>query len=175
MRVGVGQGSLQTFAAEQYDEAVAFPGLDNDCAYADFFTLRGQQRAQFLTHGSFDPPRLGDRSRFLCIEGAEVGARGDVASAQFESETECFDNAAANLKLQRIVAEETQVTRSATGRNAGCHWYHSTLAESWRARRGLGSRRLQRCHITLVACGDVTQPSMTTKASLAFVLSVSSE
>ena len=48
----------------------------------------------------------------LAVHRAEVAARGHVAPAQVELDAQRLEHAAADLVLERIVAEQTEVARA---------------------------------------------------------------
>jgi len=55
----------------------------------------------------------------LAVDSAEVASGGDVAGADLKVDAEGFQDAAADLVFQRIVAEKPEVAWSAAGRDAG--------------------------------------------------------
>src|SRR4051812_14099940 len=62
------------------------------------------------------------RNVALLIDCAKVGADGDVAVFQFETDAGGFKRAAADDVLQWIVAEQAKVAGTAAGTDAGKHW-----------------------------------------------------
>src|SRR5204863_5029801 len=54
VRVGVGQWTFQTFAAEQDDEPMAFARLDDDLGVADLFDFLREERAKLLANLGFN-------------------------------------------------------------------------------------------------------------------------
>src|SRR5206468_3984398 len=89
---------------------------------------------EHLDAGQLDPPEalgelqvdvgretagapVGDAARG--VDRAEVAARGEVAGAQVELDPERLEDAAADLIVQGIVAEEPEVAGAASRRDAG--------------------------------------------------------
>jgi hypothetical protein len=60
-----------------------------------------------------DPSRAAVGDEALRVDGAEVTPRGDIARAQVELDAEGLEHAAADLVLERVVAEEAEVPRPA--------------------------------------------------------------
>jgi len=127
VRVGIGQQAFQSFAAEHHDEAMFLAWFDDDFRVADFFHLGGEHRAKFLASLGRDAAGAAVGDDAFGIERAEVRARGYIAVLEFHAESERFDDAAANLEFQRVVAEKSEVSRPAAGRDAGRDRNHPAL------------------------------------------------
>jgi hypothetical protein len=158
MRIGVGERTFETFATEQDDETMAFARFNDDLGVADFFDLLGQQRTKFFAHRSVDATgtAIGDDAFF--VEGAEIGARRDVACAKFQAEPERFDDAATDLKFERVVAKQPEVAGAAAGRDAGRDRNHAALGGIFGERVHVWSRcGFKRSEVVLVARSDVTE------------------
>ena len=83
-------------------------GLDDDFRVADFFDFGGEHGAKFFASfgGDSSGAAVGDNA--LRVERGEIGAGADVARLQFHAEAERLDDAAADLKFQRVVAEQAR-------------------------------------------------------------------
>ena len=55
------------------------------------------------------------------VERAEVAAGGDVVGTKREVDTDCFEDAPADVKAVGVVAEEGEVAGAAAGRDAHSH------------------------------------------------------
>ena len=90
------------------------------------------------------------------VERAEVGARRHVAGPQFQAQSQRFDDAAANLEFQRVVAKQAQVSRSAARGDARRDRDHPSLRGVFGQRIEVGGDRgFERREIALLARGDV--------------------
>ncbi len=177
MRIGVGQRAFQALAAEHHDEAMSLAGFDDDLRVADFLHLRRKHRAQLLARFGRDAPGAAVGDDALGVKRGEVGARATSPALSSKPEPERFDDAAADLKFQRVVAEQPEMARPAAGSDARARRESCGPARnSWRARPGSASPRLRAESdrpVRVVARSP--RPSSTTSASLALVFSVSSE
>src|SRR5262249_12638861 len=93
------------------------------------------------------------------IQRAKIGPGSDVASLQLQTETERLDHTAADLKLERIVSKQSEVTRPAAGSDAGRDRDHATLRDAVGDERvEVGSRGgFQGRHFALDSGGNVAQ------------------
>ncbi len=159
VRIGVGQRTFQTFAAEQDDEPMAFAGLDNDFGVADPSDLPRQERAQLLANLRFNAAGPPIRDDAFVIECAKIRARGDIPAPQSQPQSERLDDAAADLKFNRIIAEQREVARPAAGCDPGCDWNHAALCDTRGDERvdvrGFGG--FQRREFILSSGGKVTE------------------
>ena len=55
----------------------------------------------------------------LVVDGAEVASDGDIARADLEVDAERFQDAAADLVFERVIAEQAEMARAAAGGDAG--------------------------------------------------------
>ena len=156
--VGVGQWSFEIFAAKHDDKTMALAGLDDDLGVADFFDFGGEQGAQFLADFGFNAAGAAVGDDALPVEGAEIGAGGDVAGLELDAETERLDDAAANLEFQRVIAKEGEMAGTAAGSDAGGDGQHAALrgvlGEGVEVGRDGG---FERRHKALLAGGDVAE------------------
>ena len=158
MRVGVCERTFKTFAAEQHHKTVPLARLNDHFGVADFFNFLRQQLAKFFANGSFDASgaSIGDDSFF--IQRAKIRPRCDVAGVQFQPEPQRLDYAAAHLKFERVVAEQSQVTGAAARSDARSHWKHPTLRGVFaQAIESRCCRCFQRRQVGLLAGGDIPQ------------------
>ena len=125
--IGVGERAFETGAAEEDHEPMFLAGLNDHLRGADLFDLPAEQRAKFLAFlgGNAPGPAVGDEA--LRVERAEVGAGRHVAALEFEAQPERFDHPPAHCKLERIVAEQAEMTGTAAGGDARCDRNHATL------------------------------------------------
>ena len=158
VRIGVGQRPFQSAAAKDDDETMFLAGLDEDVRVAELFHSGRKHPAKLFARLRRDASgaAVGDNSLF--IERAEVCARGHVAVFQFQSQPQRFNYTAADLEFQGIVAEQTEMTRTAAGRDAGRGGNHAALrgilaqpVEVW---RGGGFQRGEKI---LFPRGNVTE------------------
>ena len=68
-----------------------------------------------------DAPRAPVGDEAGAVHGAEVPACGHVPRAQIKLDAEGFEDSAADLVGQRVVAEQPEVPRPAPRRDARCH------------------------------------------------------
>ena len=117
LRVGVVHVAAEAFAAEDDHEAMLLHRLDEhlDAGNLHFAELDRQRSALF--GGDAAGAAVADVARG--VERAEVAADGDVAFLQLEADAGGLERTAADQVLDRVVAEEAQVARSAAGRDAG--------------------------------------------------------
>ena len=140
--IGFRQPSAQPRPAQHEHEAVFLDGLDEDVDAGQ--TDRAQSLGEPHGHFGGDAPRSPVGDAALRVDAAEVAARGDVAGAQVELDAERFEDAATDLKAQRIVAEQTQVSGAAAGCDAGRHVTEQTARGFRGERREIGdARRLE--------------------------------
>ena len=125
---------------------------------ADFFHLRGEHLAQFLARFGRDASGAAVGDDALRVERGEIRAGANVAGLEFHAEAERLDDAAADLKFQRIIAEQAEMARPAAGRDAGRGGNHPALrgipGEFVEVRRRGG---LERRHVILLRRGDVAE------------------
>jgi hypothetical protein len=143
------------------------------CVSPSFLDLLREQRAQLLaplSRNATGAP-IGDDS--LLVQRTKISARGDIARLQLESKPERFDDAASHFKLKRVVAEQSQMSRTAARRDSRRYGNHSSL------RRILGervevrsSRSFERRDIIVSFVAMSPSPSITTSTSFALVLMV---
>ncbi len=92
------------------------------------------------------------------VERGEIRAGADVAGLQFHAEAERLDDAATDLKFQRVVAEQAEMAGPAAGRDAGRDGNHAALRgilrELVEVRRVRGFERRE---IILFLRGDVAE------------------
>jgi len=129
VRVGVGQRAFKSLAAKDDDEAMLLAGLDEDFSLADFLTLAESSATSFSqTSVAILPAR---RSVTIPLRRAWRNSRGaDVAGFQFHAEAERLDDAAADLKFQRVVAEESEMPGPLPGVMPGATGIMRPCAES---------------------------------------------
>src|SRR5207244_1660943 len=131
VRIGVGQRAFESFAAKKNNETVAFARLDDHFRVTQLFDSLRQQIAQLLADGGFNTARAAVGHNAFAVERAEVCPRRDVARFQVEPKSERFDDAASDLKLERIVAEQRQVAGTPAGRDAGRDGSHPALRHAF--------------------------------------------
>src|SRR5439155_11273997 len=102
--------------AQDEHEAVLLHGLDEDLDAGQLDPSKpfGQLQIDFGRDPAGAP--VGDLPR--AVDRAEVPARGDVAGAQVELDAERLEDAAPDLIVERIVAEEPEVAGPAARRDA---------------------------------------------------------
>ena len=124
--IGIGQWPFEPLAAEHDDKPVAFTGFDDDLDVANFFDFLFQDFDLCLAHAGVNAtgPAVGHEP--FGVERAEVGTRSDVAGFEVNADAERFDNAAADFKFERVVAEQAKVAGTAAGRDAGRDRRHAT-------------------------------------------------
>src|SRR5262245_14185787 len=109
MRIGIRKRTLEAFATKNHNEAVPFAGTDNHVDAADLFNAFGEQRAEVFCNFSFDAPGTAVDDDAFLVERAKVRAGGDVAGLQLKAQAEGFDDTAADLEFERIVAEQSEM------------------------------------------------------------------
>ena len=116
--VGIGQRVAQAFAAEPDDEAVLFSGEETDGDPGRRLELRVQPGAQLLVLGGRDAagPAVDDQPVF---ESGIVAPGDEVVIPDLDSRTQGLEDAPSELVTERIIAEQGEVGRSASGRYAG--------------------------------------------------------
>src|SRR5690349_16489308 len=127
MWIGIGERTFKALATKQNDETMTLARFNDDLNVADFFDLLGQQRAKLFANGGVDASGAAIGNDTFFVESAEIGARGNIACAEFQAEAECFDDAATDLKFERVVAKQAQMAGAAAGRDTGRDRNHSTL------------------------------------------------
>ena len=157
--IGVGQRAFEAGAAEDDHEAVLLARVDEYLVGADLLDLRGEDVAEAFADlgGDASGAAVGDQA--LGIEGAEVGAGGDVAVLEFDPETECLDHPAADFPLDGVITEQREMAGAGARGDARSDGDHASLRASLRDEGvEVGSPgRLQRGHATLFAGGDVAE------------------
>ena len=133
-------------------------GLDDDFRVAKSFHFCGKHGAKFLARFGGNASRTAVGDDAFCIERGEVGAGANVAGFKFHAQAKRFNHAAADLEFQRVIAEQTEMSRPAAGRDAGRNGNHAALRRVFcqriQVRRDGG---LQRREIILFLRGDVAQ------------------
>ena len=117
LRIGVGHVAAQALAAEDDAETVLLDRLDKDLDAGDlhFAKFDGQRGA--LLAGNAAGAAVGDVAGR--IERDKIATHGNVLGPQLEAHAGRLQGPAADRILQRIVAEQAQVSRAAAGGNAG--------------------------------------------------------
>src|SRR2546429_325580 len=109
-----------SFASPRYIGYAAIAALrspktsGNRGSFGNWSKPRGQLQIDFGRDPAGAP--VGDLPR--AVDRAEVPARGDVAGAQVELDAERLEDAAPDLIVERIVAEEPEVAGPAARRDA---------------------------------------------------------
>ena len=117
VRIGVRQRPGDPSAPENQHKAVRSPVADDDLRLAD-----PSDGAQFFAEGSVQPAvyaagsAVGDDSRGT--DGTEVGARGHVLGPQVQVKSQSLDHASIDSEYRGIVAEQPQVTGTASRRDS---------------------------------------------------------
>src|ERR1700733_827541 len=101
--------------------------FDDDFNVADFFYFCGKFCAKFFANlrRNSSGAAVGDNS--ILVERAKIRARGDVAMFQFHSQTERLNDAATDLKFQRVITKKSEMAGTAAGRDAGRDGNHAAL------------------------------------------------
>ena len=129
IRIGIGQRSFETGAAEDDHKPVLLARYDVHLGRAQLLDLAGQDSAETLAGLRRNAAGPAVRDDPLRVERAEVRPDGDVAALQMEPQTQGFDHPAADLELQRVVAEQGEVARTAARRNARRDRNHPALRD----------------------------------------------
>ena len=108
VRVGIGQRAFEALAAEHDDEAMFLAGLDDDLRVADLLDLGGEHGAELLAGLGRDAAGAAVGDDALGVERGEIGAGADIAGLEFHAQAERFDDAAADLEFERVVAEQAR-------------------------------------------------------------------
>ena len=126
LRVGVVDSASESFASEDDHQSVFLDRSDED--FDSGYFDRIEFLAESLADIAGDPAgsAVGDESVF--VDAAEVASDGDVIGSEFEVDTQCFENASADVVFQRVVAKEAKVTGPASGRNP---WQHRDTASGF--------------------------------------------
>jgi hypothetical protein len=116
LRVGIIYGVAKILAAEDKHEPMFAHRLD------EYLHIRDANALELVTHrhaalgrGSPCAPVCDEA---LGIHGTKVATNSDVEVADFEINTQGLEDASADAVFQGIVAEEAEMTRSASGGNA---------------------------------------------------------
>ena len=114
---------------------------DDNLRVADLLDLLRENVAELLAHfgRNATSPAVGHDS--FRIHRAEVRARTDIARLKINSKPQRLDHPAAHLKLQRIIAKQSQVPRTAARSDARCHGNHPALRRV--LRQGVQVRRVR--------------------------------
>jgi hypothetical protein len=158
MRIGVSERAFETFAAEDDDEAVAFAGSDDDFGGADLFDFAGEQGAEFLANFRFDAAGAAIGDDAIVVEGAEIGAGGDIAGFEIDAKAERFNDTAADLEFDRVVAKEREMAGATAGGDARGDRGQAALDGVAGERiqvRGVGG--FEGCSVGVVAGGQVAE------------------
>ena len=99
LRVGVGDVSAESFAAEDDDETVFFDRFDEDFDAGNRNRLEELNDFDALFGRNAARAAVGNIARL--VDRAEVAAHADVVRADRERDAGCFENAAANLEDER--------------------------------------------------------------------------
>ena len=102
-------------------------GLDDDLGVADLLDLGGDQGAEFLAGLGRDAAGAAVGHDAVGVQGAEVGAGGDITGSQFKPETEGLDDAASDLEFDGVITEEAEVPRSAARGDTRGEGEHASL------------------------------------------------
>src|SRR5262249_35588917 len=100
-----GQGPFQALTAEQHHETMALASLNDHLRTPHFPDLLREQRAQLFAHLGVNAPGAAVGDNTFRIERAEVGARRYVSRLELETEPQRFNDAAAHLELEGVVAK----------------------------------------------------------------------
>ena len=104
-----------------------FARFDNDLRVADFLNFRREQRNEFFARLGRNTSGTAVGDNAFGIKRRKISARADVAGFQFKTKAERFNDAATDLKFQRIVAEQAEMAGAAAGREAGRNGNHAAL------------------------------------------------
>jgi hypothetical protein len=157
VRIGVGQRPFQSLAAKDDDETMFLAGLDDDFRVADFFIFaESNAHSSSQTSVAMRPAR---RSVTIPFASSVQNSRArDVARLQLNAQAERLDDAATDLKFQRVIAEQTEMARPAAGRDAGRDGNHAALRGIFRDLVEVGRRRgFERREIILLLRRDVAE------------------
>src|ERR1051326_2010298 len=158
VRIGVGQRTFEAFAPKENDEAMAFARFDNDLCIANLFDVLRKKRAKFFADRSIDAACATISYDAFFIERAEVRASSNIPNAELKAKTQRFNDTAADLKFERIVAEESEMTRTAAGSDAGRDGDHPALSGLFRESVKVGSHcGFERGEVVLVARGEIAE------------------
>ena len=158
VRVGVRQRPFQPRAAKDDHKAVSFARPDDDLRVVQFLDLARKQGAQVLGDFGGHAPGAAVGDDAAGVEGAEIGARGDVARLEFQAQAQGLNDAAPDLILNGIVAEQSEVARPAAGGDAGSDGDHAALRAEFGQGVKIGGRgRLQRREKTLFFGRQIAQ------------------
>ena len=119
LRVGVLQAVAQPLAAKDHQGPVLLDGGPVDLDAVDLADGVGEFRDDLFRFLGWDAPGPAVGHVAGGVERAEVQPGRHVAVTEIEPHADGLQGAAANLVLERIVAEQAQVPRPAAGRHAG--------------------------------------------------------
>ena len=117
LRIGVGHVAAQALAAKDDAETVLLDRLDKDLDAGDFHFAQFDGQRGALLAGNAAGAAVGDVAGR--IERDKIATHGNVLGPQLEAHAGRLQGPAADRILQRIVAEQAQVSRAAAGGNAG--------------------------------------------------------
>src|SRR4051812_2438366 len=105
MRVSIRERAFETFCSEEHHKSMPFACFNNDLRVAYLLYLLGQQCTEFFADGGIDAPSPAVRHDSLIIQRAEISPRSHIASLELETEAESFNDPAADLKFEWVIAE----------------------------------------------------------------------
>lgn len=137
LRIGIREITTEPRSTEHDHETMLLHGFDEDFDSRDRNLAKpdGERRGFFAG----DAARAAIGNVAVGIDRAKVGADGDVAFLQLETNAGGFKRAAADEILQRIVSKQTQVTGTAAGTDAGLYGNAATENSLFRQSIEIGS------------------------------------
>jgi len=177
VRIGIGKRALQALAAEHDHETVLLAGLDDDLGVAELLHFGGEQRAELLAGGGWIRPARRSVTVPLASSVQKLARGSDVSRLERQAQAERLDHSTADLELQRVITEESEMPRSAPGRGCPGRWGSCAPERSpgRPGRRGSVCGRLPGGSSRPGVRRDVAQAVEHHQGKLGFVFRVSSE
>ena len=116
LRVGVGRFRRQRPAPEHGDEAVFLHRPNEYCRVFNGGPI--EEPAQLGALFSGDPPRPAVCHVSIGVDSAEVASRGNVPGLEVEVDAHRLQHSPPDIKLNRVIAKQSQVSRGAARSNA---------------------------------------------------------
>ena len=111
--------AAKSWTAEHDDQAILLHVANKDLHAGDFdlIQLLTQPRADVARN----PPRTTVRNVSGRVDRTKIPADGDIIRAKFEVNSQRLQDTATDVVLQRVIAKQAQMPRSASGRNSRQH------------------------------------------------------
>ena len=126
--IGVRNISTQSLAAKDHHKAMFLDRFNEDFDSRNgHLPERDSNRCAFFTADSTSAPV---RDVSIRIQRAKIATNCDVTFFELKTDSGCLQGTASDLVLQRIVAEQAQVSGTASRSNSGLDWNASSLNAS---------------------------------------------